>query len=143
MYQNFSSENYHFYSHEKLQYIIWACLHNVFLNFWTLNICCCLTENQAKKFYLTLIILKDADRVENSEDHIQTVPVGKVVSLLCTVAQTCQFKNMDLIPTTCVLKLSEVLENLLFRVWHTKIVTNYPMAKNNRFITLRIRKLMK
>ena len=28
-YYNFSPENYHFYSHEQLEYIAWACYRNV------------------------------------------------------------------------------------------------------------------
>ena len=29
---NFSSENYHFYNRDVLQYIAWTCLRNVFFN---------------------------------------------------------------------------------------------------------------
>ena len=38
-YHNFSSENYHFYSHKILQFSTWACSRNVVLDFYKTSTC--------------------------------------------------------------------------------------------------------
>ena len=49
-----------------------------FLNFQTLNICCCQPKIRAKNNWHTVMLKINTDRIANSDDPDQTAPIGAI-----------------------------------------------------------------